>query len=113
MTPKRHMNTQKRFAKETGSRTFTAPPGTDSLPLAERLYIYLDVFESGCTSTQPPIGNGNAEDCPECVRSFVDAVKAAVDEAIAADPLAAVSNMATWASEHASEAQALRSKGQR
>lgn len=93
MTPKEHMKMQRKIAKETGSRTLTAPPGTDQLPLAERLRIYLKVFESGCSCTHPPVGNGKPEECTECVRAFVDAVKAAVDDEIAANPMEAMVRM--------------------
>ncbi len=93
-TQEEYMKMQRQFARESGSKTFIAPPGTDTLPLAERLHIYLEVFESGCSNTQPPIGSGKPEECPEHVRAFVEAVRKAVDEEIEANPLEAVLRMA-------------------
>jgi hypothetical protein len=74
--------------------SLTVPPGTESLPLAEKLHIYLYAFESGCSRTHPPVGNGKPEEYSECVRAFVDAVKSAVDEEIEADPMGAFLRMA-------------------
>lgn len=56
--------------------TKMAPVGTENLPLEERIRVYIDVFESGCGSTQ---FGGVPEDCPECVRAFVEVVKKAVN----------------------------------
>lgn len=89
MTPKEHLEFQKKLANKI-PHTLVVPPGTENLPLAERLHIYLSVFESGCSNTQ---FGSNPEDCPECVRAFVDAVKNAVDEEIAAHPLEAMKHM--------------------
>jgi hypothetical protein len=89
MTPKEHLEFQKKLANKI-PQTLVVPPGTENLPLAERLHIYLAVFESGCSITQ---FGGKPEDCPECVRAFVDAVKHAVDEGIAANPLEAMKHM--------------------
>lgn len=97
MKPTEHLAFQRRLNKETHTLTLTVPPDTDKLPLAERIHIYLAVFESGCSCTQPPIGNGKAEECPECVRAFVDAVKGAVDDEIAANPLKAMRELTSWA----------------
>lgn len=98
MTPQEHLDMQKRFAKKYGSMSLTTPPNTDKLSLAARIHIYIAVFESGCSITQPPVGNGKAEECPECVRAFVDAVKGAVDDEITANPLEAMQELTAWAS---------------
>lgn len=92
MTQKKHMK-QHLDLEKAFDFTQVAPPGTDTLPLAERIHVYLHVFESGCSVSQPPIGNGKPESCPECVRAFVDAVKVAVDEVIADDPMSAMLNL--------------------
>lgn len=89
MTPKEHLEFQKKLAGGM-PMTLVAPRGTEKLPLAERLHIYLEVFESGCSNTQ---FGGKPEDCPECVRAFVDAIKYAVDENIAAHPLESMKRM--------------------
>lgn len=62
------------------SRSFhkCAPVGTENLPLEERLRIYIEVFESGCSNTEMD-PESSPEDCPACVRAFVDAVKKAVN----------------------------------
>jgi hypothetical protein len=54
-----------------------APIGTESLPLEERIRIYIEVFESGCSNTEMD-PESSPEDCPTCVRAFVYAVKNAV-----------------------------------
>lgn len=84
MTRKAHLEFLKNLM---GSGTLVVPEGTEQLPLAEKLQVYLWVFESGCSVTQLPCGDGKPESCPECVRAFVDAVKGAVDKEIADDPL--------------------------
>lgn len=61
---------------ENYPRTKTAPVGTENLPLEERIRVYIDVFESGCGNTQ---FGGVPEDCPECVRAFVEAIKKAAN----------------------------------
>jgi hypothetical protein len=60
------------------SRTKTAPPGTENLPLDERIRVYIEAFERGCSKTQLEPGM-YPEDCPVCARAFVEAVKNAVD----------------------------------
>jgi hypothetical protein len=78
MTVRKHIEFQKSLAREYGVPvTLSAPPGTDELPLAERLKVYIEVFESGCSCTQPPF-HGGPETCSECARAFVEAVKHAV-----------------------------------
>ena len=67
MMPNEHM----KYVRElTGRPAVAAPPGTDALPLAERLSIYLEVFGGGCGNTLP-MENGKPENCPDCVRAFV------------------------------------------
>jgi hypothetical protein len=110
MTPNEHLDYQRKLNKETQTLTLSTPPDTDKLPLAERLHIFLAVFESGCSITQPPIGNGKAEECPECVRAFVDVVKGSVDDAIAAEPLKAMRELTTWAAGEDSDAGPANSK---
>ena len=75
MEPYKYMEWQRAFAKENGPVALCAPPGTNKLPLSERIAIYLEVFESGCTNT---CLSGRPEECPECVRAFVDAIKKAI-----------------------------------
>jgi hypothetical protein len=41
-------------------------------PLEMWLYSAILEFERGCTDT---ISSGSPEDCPECSRAFVDAIK--------------------------------------
>ncbi len=94
VTPHEHLKRQRGLQKEIIDLPLVAPPGTDTLPLAERLHIYLHVFESGCSVSQPPQGDGKPETCSECVRAFVDAVKRAVAEHITADPMNAALNAA-------------------
>jgi hypothetical protein len=77
-TPKENMKMQRKLNQEFGAKSLIVPSGTDKLPLAERLHIYLEVFESGCANTL----DDKPELYPECVRNFIDAVKRAVDEEI-------------------------------
>jgi hypothetical protein len=70
------MERQRQFNRETGTFTMVAPSGTQDLPLDEKLRIFIEVFESGCSCTH--IGNLPPEDCPECVRAFVNAIRKTV-----------------------------------
>lgn len=66
-----------KFLFESENGTKTAPPGTELLSLDERIRVYISVFESGCSVSQMD-SDLRPEDCPECTRAFVEAVKNAV-----------------------------------
>lgn len=52
-------------------------PGIETLPLEDQIRLYIDVFEEGCSNTQG-IEDLHPEDCPDCVRSFVEALKVGI-----------------------------------